>query len=85
MNSDVNQAGAGYVASKTLSDRYNCHYLDEAKDVLGIAQFAYEHGGLALLDYLSALQDNRDDDPQCPECLSADVACYPSTELCNSH
>ena len=32
---------------------------DEAKDVLSIAQFAYERGGLALLDYLSALQDDR--------------------------
>lgn len=59
VDSDVDQAWAGYVASKTLSDRYHGHYLDEAKDVLGIAQFAYEHGGLALLDYLSALQDNR--------------------------
>jgi outer membrane protein, heavy metal efflux system len=59
VDSDVDQAWAGYAASKTLSDRYNGHYLDEAKDVLGIAQFAYEHGGLALLDYLSALQDNR--------------------------
>jgi cobalt-zinc-cadmium efflux system outer membrane protein len=27
--------------------------------VLSIAQFAYEHGGLALLDYLNALQDDR--------------------------
>jgi cobalt-zinc-cadmium efflux system outer membrane protein len=59
VDSDVDQAWAGYIASKTLSDRYNGHYLEEAKDVLGIAQFAYEHGGLALLDYLSALQDNR--------------------------
>lgn len=57
--SDVDQAWAGYVAAKTLSDRYNGHYLDEAKDVLSIAQFAYEHGGLALLDYLNALQDDR--------------------------
>ncbi len=59
VDSDVDQAWSGYVASRTLSDRYNGHYLDEAKDVLDIAQFAYEHGGLALLDYLSALQDNR--------------------------
>lgn len=57
--SDVDQAWAGYAASKTLSDRYNGHYLDIAKDVLGIAQFAYEHGGLALIDYLNALQDDR--------------------------
>ena len=57
--SDVDQAWAGYTAAKVLSDRYNGHYLDEAKDVLSIAQFAYEHGGLALLDYLNALQDDR--------------------------
>lgn len=57
--SDVDQAWVGYTTSKTLSDRYHGHYLDEAKDVLTIAQFAYEHGGLALIDYLNALQDNR--------------------------
>jgi outer membrane protein, heavy metal efflux system len=57
--SDVDQAWAGYTTAKVLSDRYNGHYLDEAKDVLSIAQFAYEHGGLALLDYLNALQDDR--------------------------
>jgi outer membrane protein, heavy metal efflux system len=57
--SDVDQAWIGYSTSKVLSDRYNGHYLAEAKDVLSIAQFAYEHGGLALLDYLNALQDDR--------------------------
>jgi len=57
--SDVDQAWIGYTTSKVLSDRYNGHYLEEAKDVLSIAQFAYERGGLALLDYLSALQDDR--------------------------
>ncbi len=57
--SDVDQAWVAYTTSKTLADRYNGHYLDEAKDVLSIAQFAYEHGGLALLDYLSAVQDDR--------------------------
>jgi outer membrane protein, heavy metal efflux system len=57
--SDVDQAWIGYTTSKVLSDRYNGHYLAEAKDVLSIAQFAYEHGGIALLDYLSALQDDR--------------------------
>ena len=57
--SDVDQAWIGYTTSKSLSDRYNGHYLAEAKDVLSIAQFAYEQGGLALLDYLSALQDDR--------------------------
>lgn len=57
--SDVDQAWIAYTTSKVLSDRYNGHYLDEAKDVLSIAQFAYEHGGIALLDYLSAVQDDR--------------------------
>ena len=57
--SDVDQAYIGYTTSKVLSDRYNGHYLAEAKDVLSIAQFAYQQGGLALLDYLSALQDDR--------------------------
>jgi cobalt-zinc-cadmium efflux system outer membrane protein len=57
--SDVDQAWIGYTTSKILSDRYNGHYLAEAKDVLSIAQFAYERGGLSLLDYLSALQDDR--------------------------
>jgi cobalt-zinc-cadmium efflux system outer membrane protein len=57
--SDVDQAWIGYTTSKVLSDRYNGHYLAEAKDVLSIAQFAYERGGIALLDYLSALQDDR--------------------------
>jgi cobalt-zinc-cadmium efflux system outer membrane protein len=57
--SDVDQAWIGYTTSKVLSDRYNGHYLAEAKDVLSIAEFAYQHGGLSLLDYLSALQDDR--------------------------
>ena len=57
--SDVDQAWIGYTTSKVLSDRYNGHYLDEAKDVLSIAEFAYQHGGLGLIDYLSAVQDNR--------------------------
>jgi cobalt-zinc-cadmium efflux system outer membrane protein len=57
--SEVDQAYVGYTTSKVLADRYNGHYLDEAKDVLSIAQFAYQHGGLALLDYLNALEDDR--------------------------
>jgi outer membrane protein, heavy metal efflux system len=57
--SDVDQAWISYTTSKVLSDRYNGHYLAEAKDVLSIAQFAYDHGGIALLDYLNALQDDR--------------------------
>jgi outer membrane protein, heavy metal efflux system len=57
--SDVDQAYSGYINSKLLSDRFNGHYLDEAKDVLDIARFSYEHGGLALIDYLDALRDSR--------------------------
>jgi outer membrane protein, heavy metal efflux system len=57
--SDVDQAYSGYINSKLLSDRYNGHYLDEAKDVLDIAKFSYDHGGLALIDYLDALRDSR--------------------------
>jgi cobalt-zinc-cadmium efflux system outer membrane protein len=57
--SDVDQAWAGYTSQRSLAERYNTHYLAEAKDVLDIAQFAYEHGGIALIDYLNAVQDNR--------------------------
>ena len=56
---DVDQAWSGYVNAKVPSDRYNGHYLDEAKDVLDIAQFSYQHGGLALIDYLDALRESR--------------------------
>jgi cobalt-zinc-cadmium efflux system outer membrane protein len=57
--SDVDQAWSAYSNAKVLSDRYNGHYLDEAKDVLDISQFSYEHGGLALIDYLDALRESR--------------------------
>jgi outer membrane protein, heavy metal efflux system len=57
--SDVDQAWIGYVQAKRLSDRYGQHYLDESHDVLTIAQFAFEHGGIALIDYLDALRDAR--------------------------
>jgi len=57
--SDVDQAWVGYDQARRLSDRYNTHYLDESKDVLSIAQFAFEHGGIALIDYLDALRDAR--------------------------
>jgi cobalt-zinc-cadmium efflux system outer membrane protein len=57
--SDVDQAWIGYTQSRALSARYSSHYLDEAGDVLSIAQFAYEHGGIALIDYLDALRDSR--------------------------
>lgn len=57
--SDVDQAWVAYVQAKTLSDRFGNHYLDEATDVLGIARFAFDHGGLALIDYLDSLRDSR--------------------------
>ncbi len=57
--SDVDQAWVGYENAKILSDRYNGHYLDEAKDVLDISKFSYEHGALALIDYLDAVREAR--------------------------
>jgi len=57
--SDVDQAWVGYVQARRLSDRYNNHYLDESHDVLSIAQYAFQHGGIALIDYLDALRDSR--------------------------
>jgi outer membrane protein, heavy metal efflux system len=57
--SDVDQAWVGYVQARTLSDRFGNHYLDESADVLGIARFAFDHGGIALIDYLDALRDAR--------------------------
>jgi len=57
--SDVDQAYSGYINSRLLSDRYNGHYLAEARDVLDIARFSYENGQLALIDYLDALRDSR--------------------------
>jgi cobalt-zinc-cadmium efflux system outer membrane protein len=56
---DVDEAWVRYANAKTLSDRYNGHYLDEAKDVLDISRFSYEHGALALIDYLDALRESR--------------------------
>ena len=57
--SDVDQAWINYVQSKRLSDRFTQHYLDESREVLSIAQFAFEHGGIALIDYLDAVRDIR--------------------------
>jgi outer membrane protein, heavy metal efflux system len=60
VRSDVAQAWVGYTTAKALSDRYGSHYLDEAKHALDIARFAYEHGGIALIDYLDAVRESRD-------------------------
>lgn len=59
VRSDVAQAVVSYTTAKALSDRYKVHYLDESREVVDIAQFAYEHGGLALIDYLDALRQAR--------------------------
>jgi outer membrane protein, heavy metal efflux system len=59
VSSDVDQAWVAYVQARRLSDRFGNHYLDESADVLGIARFAFDHGGLALIDYLDALRDAR--------------------------
>jgi cobalt-zinc-cadmium efflux system outer membrane protein len=59
VGSDVDQAYISYTEAKRLSDRFSEHYLDESRDVLGIAQYAFEHGGIALIDYLDALRDAR--------------------------
>jgi outer membrane protein, heavy metal efflux system len=56
---DVDEAWIGYENAKVLSDRYNGHFLGEAKDVLDISKFSYEHGALALIDYLDALRESR--------------------------
>ena len=57
--SDVNQAWIGYTHALVVSNRFSDHYLDESADVLSIARYAFEHGGLALIDYLDALRDAR--------------------------
>jgi cobalt-zinc-cadmium efflux system outer membrane protein len=59
VSSDVDQAWIAYVQAKTLSDRFGNHYLDESADVLSIARYAFDHGGLALIDYLDSLRDAR--------------------------
>jgi cobalt-zinc-cadmium efflux system outer membrane protein len=72
--SDVDQAWINYTQSKRLSDRYTQHYLDETKDVLDIAQYAFEHGGIALIDYIDAVRDTRTTN-------SAALAAYQQTWL----
>lgn len=57
--SDVTQACGGYAQAKRLADRFTTHHLNESQEVLSIAQFAFEHGGIALIDYLDALRDAR--------------------------
>ena len=57
MNSAVHEALAEYVASQTLSERYNSHYCDKARNVWASPSSSYEQDGRALLDCLSAMWD----------------------------
>ena len=59
VTADVNQSWIAYEHAVAVSDRFTQHYLDESSDVLSIARFAFEHGGLALIDYLDALRSAR--------------------------
>ena len=75
VSSDVDQAWVAYVQTKALSDRFGSHYLDEAADVLSIARFAFDHGGIALIDYLDSLRDARSSTSNALERLPADLDC----------
>lgn len=57
--SDVDQAWAAYLAAEKLAQRYNTHYVQEAGNILNNLEFGYRHGSYTLLDYLSALHDDR--------------------------
>lgn len=57
--SDVDQAWAAYLAAQKLAQRYNTHYVQEAGNILNNLEFGYRHGSYTLLDYLSALHDDR--------------------------
>ncbi|SEF70376.1 outer membrane protein, cobalt-zinc-cadmium efflux system [Bryocella elongata] len=59
VTSDVDQAWVSYTEARRLSDRFSDRYLDESHDVLNISQYAFEHGGLTLIDYLDALREFR--------------------------
>ncbi len=59
IGSDVDQAWVAYTRARSLSSRFGEHYLDESADVLSIAHFAFDHGGLTLIDYLDALRGAR--------------------------
>ncbi len=59
VGSDVSQAWSAYIHAKALAARFGEHYLDESADVLSIARYAFDHGGIALIDYLDALRDAR--------------------------
>ena len=85
MNSAVHQALTEYVASKALSEQYNSHYCDEARNARASLSLSYEHDGLALLDCLSAMWDNRTTTLNALHALRADLARYPSSELCDCH
>jgi outer membrane protein, heavy metal efflux system len=57
--SDVDQAWAAYESASHLAERYNNHYLGEAKEVRDNLEFGFQHGNTTLLDFLDAERDYR--------------------------
>jgi cobalt-zinc-cadmium efflux system outer membrane protein len=57
--SDVDQAWAAYESASHLAERYNNHYLGEAKEVRDNLEFGFQHGSTTLLDFLDAERDYR--------------------------
>src|SRR5262249_13021048 len=57
--SDVDSAYATLSSSITLLRPYKTEYLKRAADVRETVSFAYERGGVSLLDFLQAQQDYR--------------------------
>ncbi len=57
--SDVDSAYATLNSSLTLLRPYKTEYLKRAADVRETVSFAYERGGVSLLDFLQAQQDYR--------------------------
>jgi cobalt-zinc-cadmium efflux system outer membrane protein len=57
--SDVDYAYAMVNSNLILLRPYKAKYLDQATRVRETVRFSYEHGGAALLDFLSAENDFR--------------------------
>ena len=56
---DVDSAYATVNSSVTLLQPYKTQYLQQAQHVREIVSFAYQHGGVSLLDFLNAQNDYR--------------------------
>ncbi len=56
---DVDSAYWTLIGQLNLLRPYKAHYLQEAVEVRETISFAYQHGGAALLDFLSAQNDYR--------------------------